>query len=63
MLHARSLGESFGISCAEFAIKSKIIFTYGFCKLRAHFEVCKDYITPYFSFKDLMYKLQNFKFG
>ena len=61
MLHARSLGESFGISCAEFAIKSKIIFTYGFCKHRAHFEVCKDYITPYFSFKDLMYKLQNFK--
>jgi hypothetical protein len=25
MLHARSLGESFGVSCAEFAIKNKPI--------------------------------------
>ena len=31
MLHARSLGESFGISCAEFAVKDKPIFTYGYC--------------------------------
>jgi len=61
MLHARSLGESFGISCAEFAIKSKTIFTYGFCKHRAHFEVCKDYVIPYFSIDDLTDKLKNYK--
>ena len=42
MLHARSLGESFGLSCAEFAIKNKPIFTYGFCRQRAHFEICKN---------------------
>ena len=61
MLHARSLGESFGISCAEFAIKNRIIFTYGFCKHRAHFEVCRNYIIPYFSINDLISKLKNFK--
>ena len=61
MLHARSLGESFGISCAEFAIKNKFIFTYGFCKHRAHFDLCKNYITPYFSKEDLISKLKNFK--
>lgn len=61
MLHARSLGESFGISCAEFAIKNKVIFSYGFCKHQAHFEICKDYISPYFSINDLMDKLKNYK--
>jgi hypothetical protein len=38
MIHARSLGESFGLSCGEFAIKNKPIFTYKFCRQRAHIE-------------------------
>ena len=60
MLHARSLGESFGISCAEFAIKNKPIFTYGFCKHRAHFEIYKENIISYYSFNDLVKKILNF---
>ena len=47
MLHARSLGESFGISCAEFALKKKPILTYKFCRHRSHFEICKENIIPY----------------
>ena len=60
MLHARSLGESFGLSCAEFAIKNKPIFTYGFCRQRAHFEICKNNITSYYSYGDLISKILNF---
>ena len=61
MLHARSLGESFGISCAEFAIKNKLIFTYGFCRHRAHMDICANNIVPYFSYYDLKKKLIRFK--
>jgi len=60
MLHARSLGESFGLSCAEFAIKNKPILTYGYCRQRAHFEICKNNIIPYYSYKDLNTKIINF---
>ena len=60
MLHARSLGESFGLSCAEFAIKNKPIFTYGYCRQRAHFEICKNNIIPYYSYEDLNSKILNF---
>ena len=60
MLHARSLGESFGLSCAEFAIKNKPILTYGYCRQRAHFEICKNNIIPYYSYKDLNTKIVNF---
>ena len=60
MLHARSLGESFGISCAEFVIKNKPVFTYEFCKHRSHFEVCKENIISYYSFNDLIKKIKNF---
>ena len=61
MLHARSLGESFGLSCAEFAIKNKPILTYGYCRQRAHFEICKNNIIPYYSYRDLNTKIINFK--
>ncbi len=29
MLHARSIGETFGLACAEFTMQRKMIFTYG----------------------------------
>lgn len=61
MIHARSLGESFGISCAEFAAKNKPILTYGFCRERAHFDICKKNIIPYFSYHDLVNQILNFK--
>ena len=60
MLHARSLGESFGISCAEFAIKNKPILSYGFCRQRAHFEICNNNIIKYYSYNDIILKIINF---
>ena len=60
MLHARSLGESFGLSCGEFLLKKKPIFTYGFCKQRAHFEICKKNVISYYSYYDLINKILNF---
>ena len=41
MIYGRSLGESFGMACAEFAIKNKDIFSYRFNKHRSH-----KYSTP-----------------
>jgi hypothetical protein len=61
MVHARSLGESFGLSCAEFAIKNKPIFTYAYCRQRAHFDICKKKIIPYFSYNDFIDKILKFK--
>ena len=36
MLHGRSLGESFGLSCAEFAYLNKKIISYKFNRHRSH---------------------------
>ena len=44
MLHGRSLGESFGIACGEFAIRNKPIFTYNFSRDRAHIDLLKKKI-------------------
>ena len=60
MIHARSLGESFGLSCGEFAIKNKPIFTYKFCRQRAHIENFKKKIFLYESYKDLISQILNF---
>lgn len=38
MIHARSRGETFGISCGEFAIKGKPVLTYGASYERAHLD-------------------------
>ena len=61
MIHARSLGESFGLSCAEFAIKNKPVFTYAYCQQRAHFDICKGKIIPYYSYYDFIDKIIKFK--
>ena len=60
MIHARSLGESFGLSCGEFAIKNKPIFTYKFCRQRAHIENFHKKIFLYRSQKDLINQILNF---
>jgi hypothetical protein len=60
MIHARSLGESFGLSCGEFAIKNKPIFTYKYCRQRAHIENFEKKIFLYGSQEDLINKILNF---
>ena len=60
MIHARSLGESFGLACGEFAVKNKPIFTFKFCRQRAHINNYKEKIFLYESYKDIYNKIFNF---
>lgn len=60
MLHARKLGESFGLACAEFSIKNKPIFTYSKSPQRHHLEVLGEKAFLYSGYKSLMSGLLNF---
>lgn len=42
MLHAREMGESFGLACAEFSVCNKPIITYGLSRQRCHIEILGD---------------------
>ena len=42
MLHARRLGESFGLACAEFSIRNKPVITYRHNKHTHHHDVLGD---------------------
>jgi hypothetical protein len=61
MLHGRSLGESFGIACAEFAIRNKPIFTYKFSRDRAHIDFLKKKIICYSSENNLFNLINTFR--
>ncbi len=39
MIHARGIGESFGIACGEFSIQNKPIVTYALSPQRSHLEI------------------------
>jgi hypothetical protein len=39
MLHARGIGESFGIACGEFSVHNKPVITYALSPQRNHLEV------------------------
>lgn len=60
MLHGRSLGESFGIACAEFAIRNKPIFTYEFSRDRAHIDLLKNKVITYSSENNLFNLINTF---
>lgn len=62
MIYARSLGESFGLSCGEFAIHDKPIISYKFNRHRSHkLNSSKGNFFEYKSFNDLYTLLTNFK--
>lgn len=42
MLHARALGESFGLACGEFSVRNKRVIAYAHSKHRHHIEVLGD---------------------
>ncbi|MCA8969034.1 MAG: hypothetical protein KDC95_04600 [Planctomycetes bacterium] len=42
MIHARGMGESFGLACAEFAIRGKPIITWFCSRDRFHIDVLRD---------------------
>lgn len=39
MLHARGVGESFGLACGEFSVSNKLVITYGLSPQRAHLHM------------------------
>jgi hypothetical protein len=54
MLHARQRGETFGLSCGEFAVCGKPILTYSGCPERAHIETLGNQCIQYTTIDDLL---------
>jgi hypothetical protein len=42
MIHARGIGETFGLACGEFSIKNKPVLTYAMSPQRSHIEILGD---------------------
>jgi len=53
MIHARGIGESFGLACGEFSIKNKPVMTYAMSPQRSHIEILGDKALLYKEKKDL----------
>lgn len=60
MLHARGIGESFGLACGEFSIKGKPVITYAMSPQRSHIEILGDKAILYKGKKDLSEIFLNF---
>lgn len=60
MIHARGIGESFGLACAEFSSKNKPVLTYAFSPQRSHIEILGNKALLYRGKKDLEQLLMNF---
>ena len=63
MLHARGIGESFGLACGEFSIKGKPVITYALSPQRSHIEILGDKAILYKGKKDLAEIFQDFNRG
>ena len=61
MLYGRSLGESFGMSCGEFASLNKLIISYKYNRHRSHIDyLSRSYCIEYSSRKSLIKILNNY---
>lgn len=62
MIYGRSLGESFGLACGEFAILDKPIISYKFNRHKSHQNLIpKEFFHEYHSYKSLEKIIFNFK--
>jgi hypothetical protein len=59
MLHARKVGESFGLSCAEFSIRNKPIITYYNSPEKNHIDTLGERGIYYENKSDILYILRN----
>jgi hypothetical protein len=59
MLHARIIGESFGLSCAEFSLKNKPILTWNGSYERNHIDTLGDKAILYNNKSELLEFLLN----
>jgi len=53
MIHARGIGETFGLACAEFSMKNKPVITYAFSPQRSHIDILGSKGIFYKGHKDL----------
>lgn len=63
MLYAREDGESFGLSCGEFAICLKPVIIYGKNRCKSHINILGDQAVLYNNYKDLYSILNTFQVG
>ncbi len=61
MLHARTGGETFGLSVGEFIKCGKPVLSYNKSPEMAHFDMFGEFITPYENSKQLTAVLKNLK--
>jgi len=62
MIYGRSLGESFGLACGDFAIQNKKIISYEFNRHRSHaYNIPSKSFIEYNSYKSLFKIICNFK--
>ena len=59
MLHARQVGESFGLSCAEFSIRNKPIITYLNSPERNHIDTLGEKGIYFETESDILHILRN----
>lgn len=59
MLHARYVGESFGLSCAEFSICNKPVITYHKSPERNHIDTLDERGIYYENYSDILHILRN----
>jgi hypothetical protein len=60
LLHARFRGETFGLTCGEFAICEKPVITWGGSRETEHLIILKDKAVIYYTFEELMNILWSF---
>ena len=59
MLHVRYIGESFGVSCAEFSLRNKPIITYGSSPEQNHIDILNERGIYYNSKNEILHILLN----
>lgn len=60
LLHARLRGETYGLTCAEFALCNKPVISYGLSAEREHILILKDQIILYNNYEDIYNILVNY---
>lgn len=63
MIHARGIGESFGLACGEFSIHNKPVITYALSPQRNHIDILGSKAILYKGPKDLVEIFLNFDKG
>ena len=61
LIHARVSGETFGLTCGEFAICNKPIITFGLSKSKNHLDILKDKCLIFNNYNDIYDILKNDK--